>query len=121
MFHDKDVQWQPIERLDTVLGLVRGMMEETREQRSHFREAGVADLDSATIARTRRAYADRLDLIALFREQLARWRQERPSPAQTKKLGETETLLDEDEQLSREILGTFGVHDQGDRKDQGRN
>jgi hypothetical protein len=97
------------------------MIEETREQRSLFREAGVANLDSATVARTRRAYADRLDLIALFREQLARWRQEPPSPAQTKKLDETKTLLDEDERLSREILGTVGVHDQGDRKPQGRN
>jgi hypothetical protein len=67
-------QWQPIEQLDYVLALVRGMIEETREQRRPFREAGVTALDSATIVRTRRAYADRLDLIALFRGQLARWR-----------------------------------------------
>lgn len=101
-------QWQPIERLDYVLALVRGMIEESREQRGLFREAGIASLDSAPIARARRAYADRLDLIALFREQLARWRNERPSRDQEKKLDDVQTFLDEDERLSREILRVVG-------------
>lgn len=101
-------QWQPIERLDCVLTLVRGMTEESREQRGLFREAGIAPLDAATITRARRAYADRLDLIALFREQLARWRNERPSRDQEKKLDEVQTYLEEDERLSREILRVVG-------------
>ena len=51
-------QWQPIEKLDAVLDLVRGMTEETREQRGQYRESGFVTLDGATISRIRRAYAD---------------------------------------------------------------
>jgi hypothetical protein len=109
MSHDKDIQWQPIEQLDSVLGLVRGMTEETREQRGLYQESGVATLDAGTIARIRRAYADRLDLIALFRQQLARWRKERLTQAQIRQLEEFKVLLDEDERLSREIQMMFGV------------
>jgi hypothetical protein len=66
-------------------------------------------LDAATIARIRRPYADRLDFIALFRQQLSRWRKERLSPAQVRQLEEFRVLLNEDERLSREIQRIFGV------------
>jgi hypothetical protein len=114
-------QWQPIEQLDSVLGLVRGMTEETREQRGLYRESGVATLDAPTIARIRRAFADRLDLIALFRQQLDRWRKERLTPSQIWKLEEFKLLLDEDERLSREIQMMFGSGSPHDRARSGGN
>lgn len=114
-------QWQPIEQLDSVLGLVRGMTEETREQRSLYRESEVATLDAGTIARIRRAYADRLDLIALFRQQLSRWRKEGPNFVQTRKMEEFKDLLDEEERLSREIVRIFGVRSAQDGGEFGGN
>lgn len=110
---EQDVRWQPIDRLDYVLGLVRGMTEETRGQRDLFRQAAVITLDSETMIRTRRAYADRLDLIALFREQLGRWGKAGPSRQQTDKIENVKALLDEDERLSREILHLVGYVDPG--------
>lgn len=101
-------EWQPIEKLDYVLGLVRGMAEESREQRGLFREAGIATLDQATIVRARHVYADRLDLVAIFREQVERWRKQRPSREQARKMDELQLLLQEDEGISREILGIIG-------------
>ncbi len=108
MEEDQDVQWQPLSQLDDVLGIVRGMAGETREQRRMFRESSVASLDAGTVERIRGAYSDRLALIELFRKQLKRWRKERLNAEQAGKLKEFEALLDEDEQLSREIERLFG-------------
>jgi hypothetical protein len=113
-------QWQPIEMLGAVFDLVCGMTQESREQRKLFGKAEVSTLDRATVERTRRAYADRLDLIRLFREQVSRWRKDRLSRDQEMKSNELGRLLDEDERLCREILGIAGyVAPQGkaDRKD----
>lgn len=109
MAKQPEVQWQPIAHLDHVLGMVRGMTVETREQRKVYRDAAVSTLDSAAVARIRGAYADRLDLIGLFREQLGRWRGEKLSPDQERKLKELGTLLDEEERISREIQRMFGA------------
>lgn len=110
MADDEEIQWQPIERLDDVLALIGGMVEESREQRELFRQAGVASLDQATVTRTRRAYADRLGVLGLFRGQLERWGKERPSPDQAKSIKNARRLLDEDERIAREILGIVGYH-----------
>lgn len=102
------VRWQAIEMLDTIATLLRRMAEETRQQRGLFGQSEVSTLDPAIVERTRGAYGDRLDMISLFREQLTRWRTERLSAAQSEKVDELGRLLDEDEQLSREILGIVG-------------
>ena len=107
---DEEIQWQPIERLDDVLALIGGMVEESRQQRELFRDAGVATLDQVTISRTRQAYSDRLGVLGLFRRQLERWGKERPSPDQTKSIKNARRLLDEDERIAREILGIVGYH-----------
>jgi hypothetical protein len=107
---DEEIQWQPIERLGDVLALIDGMVEESREQRELFRDAGVATLDQATVSRTRRAYSDRLGVLGLFRRQLERWGKERSSPDQTKRIKNAQRLLDEDERIAREILGIVGYH-----------
>lgn len=110
MAGDEEIQWQPIERLDEILALIAGMVEESREQRDLFRQAGVASLDSATLSRTRRAYADRLGVIDLFRGQLERWGKARPSTVQIAKIEKARRLLEEDGRFAREILGIVGYH-----------
>lgn len=121
---DKDkAQWQPIEMLDSISALIRGMAAETKEQRGLFRQSEVSTLDTATMSRTRRAYGDRLELISLFREQLKRWRREPLSAAQSKMVDELRLLLEEDERLSREILGIVGyvaLENRTDRPNQSR-
>lgn len=108
MVDEGEVRWQPVGMVDNVAALVRGMSEETKEQRVLFWRSDVSTLDPATVARARRAYGDQLDMISLFREQLRRWRSERLSAAQSKKVDELGRLLDHDERLSREILGIVG-------------
>lgn len=121
MAKEPEVQWQPIEQLQHVSGIARGMTEETRGQRKLLRDSGVATLDATTVERIRRAYADRLDLIPLFRRQLLRWRGERLSSDQKQTLEELETLLDEDERLSREIQKMFEVRSPRDGSRHGGN
>jgi hypothetical protein len=104
----EDVQWQPLSQLDYVLGIVRGMTEETRDQRRLYQEPGVTSLDPETVGRIRAAYSDRLDLIELFRKQHQRWQKEKLNAEQAGKLMELKALLDEDERLSREIQRLFG-------------
>ncbi len=118
---DEEIQWQPIERLDDVLALIGGMVEESREQRGLFRQAGVASLDQATVTRTRRAYADRLGVLGLFRGQLERWGKERPTAGQITKIKNAERLLEEDERFAREILGIVGYHAPFDQDQRPRN
>lgn len=110
MAGDEEIQWQPIERLDDVLALIGGMVEESRQQRELFRDAGVATLDQAAVSRTRHAYSDRLGVLGLFRRQLERWGEGRPSPDQIKRIKNAHRLLDEDERIAREILGIVGYH-----------
>jgi hypothetical protein len=121
MREDERVQWQPLSQLEYVLGIVQGMTAETREQRGLFRESGVSSLDTAAISRIRSAYADRLHIIRLFREQADRWGKETLTPDQKRDLEELRTLLDEDERLSREIQRLFGVGSAGKGRHEGDN
>lgn len=118
---DGEIQWQPIERIDEILALIAGMVEESREQRELFRQAGVASLESTTLSRTRRAYTDRLGVFDLFRRQLERWGKVPPSTAQIAKIEKARRLLEEDHRFAREILGIVGHHAPFDQDRQRRN
>ena len=108
MAEDGALEWQPIEMLATISALVREITEESREQRRLRGKAEVSTLDQSTIERTRRAYCDRLWVIAPLRKQLVRWRPGRLSASETRQFDERGRLLEEDERLSRKILGIVG-------------
>lgn len=102
------IQWQPIEQLNYVLELIRGTLAETRTQVDLFRRARTASLDQATVDRAKRLYTERLELNAVFREQLARWPKLPISQDQEGKLQEAAVLLDSDDACAKENLTLAG-------------
>jgi hypothetical protein len=98
------VHWQPIEKLDYVLTLIRTSAPEARQQLEDFRSAGPGSLDQAIVERAMRVYSDSLEMNALFHEQLVRWRKLPLTRGQEKKVEEAEGLLKGDDECAREII-----------------
>lgn len=81
---NKTPHWQPLSALP---GLARGVSEQlanTQEQYDTLLEARDRPhvLDDETVARVIRLVTDELALLPIYREQVLRWRQERPGAPQ---------------------------------------
>ena len=90
--------WQPISALPMIASFIDGMVSDTREQWENLQPARAKPhvLDSALVERIEHAYSEQLDTSALFKEQLARWRQGPLSSEQSKEItrleGQVEAL-----------------------------
>ena len=91
-------QWQPLSALPLIAQLIRETLKGTDEQYHDLREVEEKPhiLDDATVDRVIRLYTVQAEDVALFEEQLARWKKEALTPDQE---GEIEQLHEQLQQL----------------------
>jgi hypothetical protein len=82
-------EWQPISRLPLVASLIDGGFEEAAAQRQILTEARTRPhlLDDATLDRVDAVYGEEQQWLGFCEEQLRRWQQDRPSPAEEREIG----------------------------------
>src|SRR6266702_5742789 len=91
-------QWHPISALPMIAQALDGMLESAEEVVQSLEQARPRPhvLDDDTIGRVREAHGTQLNDLWWYTEQLARWQQAGPTPAQARELtrlgGQLETL-----------------------------
>lgn len=105
MADDPAPNWQPLTALPLIASLIDGELADAQEH--HATLLSVRDrpyvLDDATVERSIKLHTEQRDFLGVFAEQLARWRQERPTEEQRHELDRLEGQL---ERL-RAVLGAI--------------
>jgi len=72
--HQPTPRWQPIASLPLIAHVIDGQLEAAEEQHRLLRLARHGSLDNATVERIVRLYTEEVELLAVYGEQLDRWR-----------------------------------------------
>ena len=72
--HKPTPRWQPIASLLLIARVIDGQLEAAEEQHRLLRLARPGSLDNATVERVVRVYTEEVELLAVYGEQLGRWR-----------------------------------------------
>ncbi len=99
-------EWQPISRLPLIARLIDGGVEEAAAQREILIQARARPhlLDDATLDRVDAVYREEQQWLAFCEEQLRRWQQDRPSPAEEREIDRLVTEIERLKPLIAEIL-----------------
>ena len=96
MTDDPAPNWQPITALPLIASLIDGELADAQEH--HATLLSVRDrpyvLDDAIVERSITLYTEQQGFLGVFAEQIARWRNERPSSAQRRELDRLEGQLE---------------------------
>jgi len=92
MSHSGPVNWQPISAMPLIASMIDEALEDTREQIKTLTEASGRPhvMDDATVDRIDRVYAEQMEFVEIYAEQIGRWRNERPSANQARDLDRME-------------------------------
>ena len=72
--HKPTPRWQPIASLPLIAHVIDGQLEAAEEQHRLLRLARPGSLDNATVERVVRVFTEEVELLAVYSEQLDRWR-----------------------------------------------
>ena len=88
-------RWHPLDALPMIGEAIDGMLESAQDVVRSLEQARPRPhvLDDATLRRVREAHGTQLQDLWWYAEQLARWRQARPTPAQTRELARLDGQL----------------------------
>ena len=102
----EEPHWQPLSALPMIAQLIRETLKDTDEQYQTLREAEEKPhaLDDALVDRVIRLYTVQAEDVALFEEQLARWKKEDLTPAQEQEIDQLQESLQQLRELEAKIL-----------------
>ncbi len=92
MPNEDPVNWQPVSEMPLIASMIDGALEDTREHLETLAQARTQPhrLDDATLGRTERVHAERLEFVGIYAQQISRWRAERLSAGQARELDRME-------------------------------
>ena len=69
--------WQPIEALPQIAGMLDGQLNSVRQQMANLEQCIDRPhvLDATMVARVKAVFGEQRDMLSVFREQLVRWRE----------------------------------------------
>jgi hypothetical protein len=87
--------WQPLSLLPQIARLIDDMAFGATEQLGNLAQAAAHPhlLDDATLDRTERVYGEQRDFLAIYAQQLSRWREGRLTTAQEREIARLEQVL----------------------------
>lgn len=100
------VNWQPISQMPLIAGMIDGAVDDTAEHLRTLAEVRARPhaLDDATIDRIERVHDEQLEFVAIYAEQLRRWRADQPGTAQLRELERLIAQNDRLRQLTADVL-----------------
>jgi hypothetical protein len=82
------VHWQPISQMPLISSMIYTALNDTREHLGTLSKAKDRPhvLDDATIDRVEQVHGEQMDYVEIYAQQISRWRNEKPSAAQSREL-----------------------------------
>jgi hypothetical protein len=82
------VHWQPISQMPLISSMIDTALNDTREHLGTLSKAKDRPhvLDDATIDRVEQVHGEQMDYVEIYAQQISRWRNEKPSVAQSREL-----------------------------------
>ena len=82
------VNWQPISQIMLIASMIETSLNDTREHLATLTKARAKPhvLDDATIDRLEEVHTEQMEFVAIYTQQIGRWRDEKPSASQTRAL-----------------------------------
>jgi hypothetical protein len=97
MSEQKSPNWQPISFLPRLADMVDGMLESAEEVYHSLQQAQHRPhvLDDYTVGRVRDVYTTQCNDLWLYEEQLSRWQEAEPAPAESEEIIRLQHQLDQ--------------------------
>ncbi len=110
MFDADPVSWQPISQMPLIAGMIDGALDDTRDHVGTLNKARARPhvLDDATIDRVERVHTEQLEFVDIYDRQISRWRTEKPTADQTRKLDRMEEQNRQLRAVTMEVLALAG-------------
>ena len=104
------VNWQPISQMPLIAGMIDGALDDTRDHVGTLNKARARPhvLDDATIDRVERVHTEQLEFVDIYDRQISRWRTEKPTADQTRKLDRMEEQNRQLRAVTMEVLALAG-------------
>jgi hypothetical protein len=104
------VNWQPISQMPLIAGMIDGALDDTRDHVGTLNKARDRPhvLDDATIDRVERVHTEQLEFVDIYDRQISRWRTEKPTADQTRKLDQMEEQNRQLRAVTMEVLALAG-------------
>jgi hypothetical protein len=100
------VNWQPISQMPLIASMIDTSLDDTREHLATLTKARAKPhvLDDATIDRVEEVHTDQMEFVAIYVQQIDRWRNERPSASQTCTLDRMAAQNQQLQEVTAEVL-----------------
>lgn len=97
------MNWQPISQMPLIASMIDTALDDTREHLATLTNARAKPhvLDDATVDRVEKVHAEQMEFVAIYAQQIDRWRNEKPSASQTRTL---DRMAAQNQQL-RDVTG----------------
>jgi hypothetical protein len=104
------VNWQPISQMLLIASMIDDSLNDTREHLETLTEARARPhvLDDATIDRVDQLHTEQMEYVDIYARQIARWRTEKPSVAQTLDLDHMEKQNHQLRTVTADVLALAG-------------
>jgi hypothetical protein len=104
------VNWQPISQMPLIASMIDGALDDTRDHVGTLNAARDRPhvLDDVTIDRVERVHNEQLEFVDIYDQQISRWRTEKPSADQTRKLDQMEEQNRKLRAVTMEVLALAG-------------
>ena len=106
MAANDQVNWQPISQMMLIASMIDTSLDDTREHLATLTKARAKPhvLDDATIDRVERVHTEQLEFVAIYTQQISRWREEKPSASQTRALDRMATQNQQLRDVTADVL-----------------
>lgn len=100
------VNWQPISQMPLISSMIDTSLNDTREYLGTLSKAKDRPhvLDDTTIDRVEQVHGEQMDYVEIYTRQISRWRNEKPSAAQSRELDRMDEQNQQLRSATAEIL-----------------
>jgi len=104
------VNWQPISQMMLIASMIDTSLDDTSEHLATLTKAKARPhvLDAATIDRVERVHSEQMEFVAIYTQQISRWRDEMPSASQTRALDRMATQTQRLRDVTADVLALAG-------------
>ena len=101
---------QPIGQMPLIASMIDTALDDTREHLATLTKAQAKPhvLDDATIDRVEKVHAEQMDFVAIYTQQIDRWRNEKPSAFQTRTLDRMAAQNQQLREVTADVLALAG-------------
>jgi hypothetical protein len=104
------VHWQPISQMPLISSMIDTALNDTREHLGTLSKAKdqLHGLDDAIVDRVEQVHAEQMDYVEIYTQQISRWRDEKPSAAQSRELDRMDEQNQQLRGVTADVLALAG-------------